>query len=135
MITVTQCATLAGLASNEMVLGVTPSAKHHSLLASYLFNLGRGPVAVRTMIVADLRAFLDLGAARRAADLLIVLRFFLSEYPEAGCIPRRPERRNIVANSFLSKYLPPKHNANSITKWRQRLFEERDWRKGCACGN
>lgn len=105
MITVTQCAALAGLASSEMVLGVTPSAKHHSLLASYLLNLGRGLVAVRTMIVSDLRSFLDLGASRRAADLLIVLRFFLSKHPEAGCIPLRPERRTVVTNSFLSQHL------------------------------
>jgi hypothetical protein len=84
MITVTQCAALAGLASDEMVLGVTPSAKHYSLLSSYLVNLRRGPVAVRTLIVADLRTILDLGASRRAADLLIVLRLFLSEYPAAA---------------------------------------------------
>jgi hypothetical protein len=135
MITVTQCAALAGLASNEMVLGVTPSARHHSLLASYLLNLGRGPVAVRTMIVADLRAFLDLGAARRAADLLIVLRFFLSKHPEAGYVPLRLERRNVVANSFLSKHLLPKNNANSIAGRRQPLSEKRDGRKSCACGN
>ena len=80
MITVTQCAALTGLASDEMFLGMTPSAKHYSLLSSYLVNLSRGPVAVRSMIVADLRTILDLGASRQAADLLIVLRLFLSEY-------------------------------------------------------
>ena len=36
MITVEQCAELAGLASHEMVLGATPSAKHRALLSSYV---------------------------------------------------------------------------------------------------
>ena len=84
MITVRQCAAFAGLVSNEMLLGVLPSAKHRSLLSSYLLNLKRGPVAVRDMIVADLRSFLDIGASQRAADLLIVLRLFFAEYPQAG---------------------------------------------------
>lgn len=100
MISVTQCAALAGLAPNEMFLGVTPSAKHYSLLSSYLLNLKRGPVVVRTIIVADLRSFLDLGASRRAADLLIVLRLFLSEYSEAGYILPRRERRNDLSSDI-----------------------------------
>jgi hypothetical protein len=79
---------VAGLASNETILGVDPCAKHHSLLASYLFNFERGPAAVRNMIIADLRSFLELGASRRAADLLIVLRLFFSKHPEAGYGPR-----------------------------------------------
>ncbi len=83
MITVSECAAFAGLASNELVLGAVPSTRHHSLLSSYLLNIGRGPRAVRDMIVADMRGFLDLGVSRRAADLLIVLRIFLSDYPEA----------------------------------------------------
>lgn len=85
MITVAQCAAFAGLDSNETLLGVSPSAGHHSLLSSYLLNLSRGPAAVRDMIVADLRCWLDLGAPQRAADLLVVLRLFLSDYPQARC--------------------------------------------------
>jgi hypothetical protein len=73
----------ASLNSKELFLGVTPGPKHRSLLASYVLTLKRGPVAVRDTISADLRAFIDLGAQRRAADLLIVLRLFLSKYPEA----------------------------------------------------
>lgn len=83
MITVTECATFAGLASNELVLGAIPCARHHCLLSSYLLNIGRGPRTVRDMIIADMRRFLDLGVSKRAADLLIVLRMFLSDFPEA----------------------------------------------------
>lgn len=78
-ITVAQCAALSGLGSNEMVLGVTPVAMHDSLHASYLLHHGRGWEALLDMIVADIRASLDLGALKQAADLLIVLRRFLSE--------------------------------------------------------
>lgn len=78
-ITMAQCAALSGLGSNEMVLGVTPTAMHDSLHASYLLHPGRGWEAVRDMIVADIRASLDVGASKQAADLLIVLRRFLSE--------------------------------------------------------
>ena len=83
MITVEQCAEFAGLASHEMVLGATPSARHRVLLSSYVLNLWRGPKTVRKMIVADIRLWLDLGRPDYAADFLVVLRQFLSDYPEA----------------------------------------------------
>jgi hypothetical protein len=83
MITVEQCGEFAGLASHEMVLGAIPSAKHRVLLASYVLNLWRGPKAVREMIVADIRLWLDLARPDYAADFLVVLRQFLSDYPEA----------------------------------------------------
>lgn len=92
MISVTQCADFAGLASNETMLGVVPSARHRLLLSGYLLNSRRGQAAVRDMIVADLRAALDLGARLRAADLLIVLRFFLTDHPEARRNARHAER-------------------------------------------
>jgi hypothetical protein len=44
------------------------------------------------MIVADIRVALDLGALNRAADLLVVLRVFLSDHPEA----RKRQDRNVV---------------------------------------
>jgi hypothetical protein len=78
-ITVERCAVLSGLRSHEIFLGVTPTTKHDSLYASYQFRHAEGEEALRDMIVADIRAALDLGAAKRAADLLIVLRRFLSE--------------------------------------------------------
>ena len=88
MITLAQCAALAGLAADEIVSDATPSAKHHSLLSSYRLNMRRGAVVVRDMIVANLRTFLDLGASHYAADLLLVLRLFLSDYPDAKQLPR-----------------------------------------------
>lgn len=85
-----RCAALAAApTSNEIISGVRPSARHNSLLASYLLNMSRGPAAVRDLIVSDLRGFLDLGVKRQAADLLIVLRFFLAKYPEVASLPPR----------------------------------------------
>ena len=83
MITVEQCVEFAGLASHEVILGATPSAKHRVLLSSYVLNLWRGPKTVRKMIVADIRLWLDLRRPDYAADFFVVLRLFLSEYPEA----------------------------------------------------
>jgi hypothetical protein len=83
MITLKECETFARLVSNEMVLGATPAAAHRALLSSYLLNLWRGPKTVRKMIVADIRMWLDFGMPEHAADLLIVLRQFLLDYPES----------------------------------------------------
>jgi len=66
-----------------MVLGVRPSAKHRVLLSGYLLNLWRGPKTVRRMMVDDIRMWRDLGMPEHAADLLIVLRQFISDYPES----------------------------------------------------
>lgn len=87
MISLTQCMVLEDLGSNETILGVAPGAKHHSLLLSYLFNLNRGVAFVRDMIIADFRSSIDIGATQQAADLLVVLRLFFSEYPEAAYVP------------------------------------------------
>ena len=85
MVTVEQCATFAKLASNELFLGARPSARHRTLLLFYLQDLGTlGLQQVREIIVAEIRVALSLGAVRQAADLLIVLRQFFSEYPEAS---------------------------------------------------
>ena len=53
------------------------------MLSSYVLNFWRGPKTVRKMIVADIRMWLDLGRPDYAADFLVVLRQFLSDYPEA----------------------------------------------------
>jgi hypothetical protein len=97
MITLEQCTASAGLAPNEIVLGSTPSAKHRSLLASYLLNLKRGPEGVRDMMVSDLRCWLDLGVAQQAADSLIVLRQYLSDYPEARLMRHSGGQRDLSA--------------------------------------
>jgi hypothetical protein len=97
MITLEQCTAFAALAPNEIVLRSTPSAKHRSLLASYLLNLKRGPESVRDMMVSDLRCWLDLGAVQQAADLLIVLRQYLSEYPEARLMRHSGGQKDLSA--------------------------------------
>jgi hypothetical protein len=45
--------------------------------------LWRGTDAVRELIVANIRTALDIGALTRAADNLLALRLFLTEFPEA----------------------------------------------------
>jgi len=83
MVSVKECAAFARLASNQILLGASPSSKHRVLLSSYVLNLSRGPISVRRMIVADIGMWLDLGMPEQASDLLIVLRQFLSDYPES----------------------------------------------------
>jgi len=92
VITMEQCKIFSGLLSNEMVVGPAPSPKHRARLTGYLLNLKWGQATVREMIVADIRVALDLGALNRAADLLVVLRLFLSDHPEA----RKRQDRNVV---------------------------------------
>ena len=48
---------------------------------------------MREMIVANIRMALELGALSRAADLLLVLRVFLGDRPEAQLSPRFCEAR------------------------------------------
>jgi hypothetical protein len=90
MITLKECAEFAALDTSELFTGAVLSTKHRSLLSSYLFNLQRGPVAVRKMIASDIRMMIDLGASRYAADLVLVLRMFLSKHPEARISQRTP---------------------------------------------
>jgi hypothetical protein len=92
VITIEQCKMFSGLVSNEVVMGAVPSPKHRARVSGYLLNLKWGQATVREMIVADIRAALDLGALNRAGDLLVVLRLFLSEHPEA----RKCDDRNVV---------------------------------------
>ena len=99
MITLEECAEFAGLDSSELLTGSVLSAEHRSLLSSYLLNLKRGPSAVREMIVADIRIAIDLGASRRVADLILVLRMFLSKHLEARIVPRsHPISRRCLQN-------------------------------------
>jgi hypothetical protein len=103
MITAQQCATFAGLASNEVFLGAPTSPRHRVLLAFYLQDLGTlGPREVREIIVADIRVALSLAAVGQAADLMIVLRELFSEYPEASLAAAS-------APSGRHSYHPPPH--------------------------
>jgi len=85
MISLGQCADLLGLAPDELALCAVPSKRHESLLRSYLFNLKRGEKAVCCMIIGDFWRLMELGAQERAADVLHVLRLFLSKHPEGRC--------------------------------------------------
>jgi hypothetical protein len=76
-----------GLCTEEMIVGVAEAETHRAVLASYLSNLWRGSEVVRDLIVADIRSALDLGVAERAADLLLVLRLFLTTHPEVAHAP------------------------------------------------
>jgi hypothetical protein len=90
MITMKQCADFIGIAPHELLLCAIPSARHKSLLTSYLFNIRRGEKAVCSMILGDFWGFMELGAQERAADLFHVLRLFLSAHPRtlyAACAP------------------------------------------------
>ncbi len=87
-----QCRIFSRLVSNEMVTGPVPSPKHRARLSGSLLNLKWGQATVREMIVADIRAALDLGALDRAGDLLVVLWLFLSDHSEAW----KRQDRNVV---------------------------------------
>ena len=78
MISVSRCIALSGLAGDEIVLGVTRAKRHDELYENYLRNLGKRCAALRDKIVGDIRASLNVGAMRRAADLFIVLRLALA---------------------------------------------------------
>lgn len=88
-----RCAELAGLSSHELVLGVSPSDKHERMLARYRRAVSLD--AARGRVVADIRSAVRIGAVRRAADLLIVLRRLLAPKPALVDTPAmaRPRRR------------------------------------------
>ena len=81
-IAIEQCAAPCGLDLNEFMTDLSPSATRASLHVSYLLLQKIGWATVRDLIVADIRAALDLGASKRATDLLMVLRMFLFVHPE-----------------------------------------------------
>ncbi|MGD9656411.1 MAG: polysaccharide deacetylase [Methylocystis sp.] len=90
-----RCAEMAGLRSHELVLGVSPSDKHQRMLARYRRAVSLD--AARGLVVADIRSAVNIGAARRAADLLIVLRWLLAPGASLNdsrtvARPRRPIR-------------------------------------------
>src|SRR5271165_862102 len=104
MVTLAHCAEVTGLDSSELFVNSGFSPKHKSLLLSYILNLNHGSGAVREMIVADIHAAIDLGATERAADLLLVLRVFLFEHPEARMTRRpRPSGRRRYYEDFKAR--------------------------------
>jgi hypothetical protein len=97
-----RCSEIAGLRAHEIVIGVSHCETHERMLAQY--RRARSQGAARARIVADIRAAVEKGAARRAADLLIVLRRLLARDPRmkrgvssAPCARRKlqaPRRRH-----------------------------------------
>jgi hypothetical protein len=83
----TECNECFARTFNEALPGAPSSAQHCRLLSSYLFNLERGPIAVREMIVGDIGRLRDLGARQLASDLSLVLNCFLASFPEARMAP------------------------------------------------
>lgn len=71
-----RCAEMAGLEGHEIVLGVSPGDKHFRMFSRY--RRAASLEAARGRVVADIRNAVAIGAARRAADLLIVLRWLFA---------------------------------------------------------
>jgi hypothetical protein len=94
MLTLPRRAAETGFSEKEFTLGATSSGRRRSLLDSYLLNMGNGPAAIHEMMVADLRRWIDLGAISRAADVAIVLRQFVSDYPQAAFALHNDEHGN-----------------------------------------
>ena len=82
MISLHDCARLAGLSPSEVLFGVVPSLRHDVLFTSYEANMHHSVTAVCDMIIADLHTWLDLGSPENAADTLLVLSMFLAKYPQ-----------------------------------------------------
>jgi hypothetical protein len=100
MISVSRCIALSGLGGDEIVLGVTRAKRHDELYENYLRNPGTRSAALRDRIVGDIRASLNIGATRLAADLFIVLRLAFARRL-AG--PRGGRRRNSKASAHRGK--------------------------------
>ena len=82
-----RCAEISGLRGSEIVLGVSPDARHERMLLRYRRVVSQD--VARAQLVAEIRESLNLGSPSRAADLLIVLRRLLAE--GAGfCAARAP---------------------------------------------
>jgi hypothetical protein len=86
MVSLEDCIGLCGL-DEEEVLAI--SEHEHipeiaaAALASYLLKLPHGGEAIRTIIIDDIHIALDEGRVRHAAELIMALRHFLEQYPDA----------------------------------------------------
>lgn len=90
MILVPDCTTLAD-ACDDQIVDVQPSARHRSLLTSYLLNSDRGHAFVLEMMINDIHSFMDLGAMQQAADVAVALQLFLMECPDPPPAPTSGE--------------------------------------------
>lgn len=86
MISLEDCIALCGLDKEE----VDAISEHEHIpeiaaaaLANYLMKQPHGGEAVRSMIVEDIHKALDAGRVRHAQELIMALRHFLDQHPEA----------------------------------------------------
>ena len=80
------CIALCGLDEEE----VAAISEHEHIpeiaaaaLASYLLHQPHGIETIRTMIIDDIRTALDAGRNQHAAELVMALRHFLEQHPDA----------------------------------------------------
>lgn len=90
MISLEDCIAMCGLSEDE-VLAI---AEHEHIpeiaaaaLAQHLLCQDHGAERIRDMLRDDVRAALARGDGRHARELLMALRHFLSEHPEARLSP------------------------------------------------
>jgi hypothetical protein len=97
MTPIERCREVAGLRPHEIVLGVSPGETHERMLARY--RRARSRSVARVRIVEQIRAAIGKGAARRAADLLIVLRRLMARDPRPeGVAPASRSSRRRAAS-------------------------------------
>ena len=90
MISLEDCVAMCGLDAEE----IAAIAEHEHLpevaasaLASYLLHSKGGEQEIRAMIVDDIREALAEDHLEHATDLLMALRHFLDQHPQAACRP------------------------------------------------
>jgi hypothetical protein len=90
---------LGGLRAHEMLIGVSPQARHDALVAEYLRAGPARGLSPQAALIADLRAALARGARETAADLFLALRrlpYSARGVAPAGCRRRALGRRRRV---------------------------------------
>jgi hypothetical protein len=119
MISVSRCIALSGLAGDEIVLGVTRAKRHDELYEDYLRTPGKRSAALRDRIVGDIRASLNIGATRLAADLFIVLRLAFARRL-AGSRGGRRRNSKASAQRWTKATLRPygRHSARPVAATR-----------------
>ena len=87
MISIEDCIGLCDLTPEE----IEAIAEHEHIsevaataLADYLMHAPDGPVKVREMIIDDIREAMEHGKRDHARELLVALKHFTKEHPEAA---------------------------------------------------
>jgi len=87
MISIEDCVAMSGLDPEEVAAVMehehVPEIEAAAIACDLLQQIG-GAAAIRQMLVDDFRAAIGRGDRQHAARLLLALRRFLHEHPEAG---------------------------------------------------